>query len=304
LHKRVVIAGGTGAVGRAVAGHFANLGHEVVILTRSPRASLTFEQKTWDGKTVDSGWAELLPDSILINLAGELVDRVPSQANVELLKDSRVTPTKTLVAAARAFGAPALWLQMSTLAIYGDAGDALLDESAPPGSGPRQMTEVAVAWEKTLAGAPAQRIAVLRTGIVLQPNTPALNRLTTMTKRFLGGTVGNGRQWVSWIHIDDFLNALSLIVENPQLSGIVHLTSPNPIRNRDMMAELRRDLHRPWMPPTPAVLVRLGARLVFRTDPQLGLTGRRALPVKLVGSGFVFAFENFDTALKDLLRKS
>ena len=299
---RVVIAGGTGSVGRAIAKHLANQGHEIVLLTRRVRAELGFDQIHWDGRTVDQAWAKELAGSVLINLAGELVDRVPTKRNIDLLERSRVEPTLALGEASRVYGAPSLWLQMSTLAIYGDGKDVVLDDDAPAADGPRQMAGVAKAWEAAVREASAGRIVILRTGIVLQKGTPALNRLVTITRAFLGGTVGSGQQWVSWIHIDDFLRAIDFIIDHPSISDVVHVSSPVPIRNRNMMNALRVALGRPWVPPIPRFAIQLGARWLFRPDGQLALTGRRGLPNRLLRDGFEFKFPTFEAALQDLLK--
>lgn len=299
--KRVVIAGGAGTLGKAVAAHFSMQGYPVTLLTRTRRDSIPFDQMEWDGKTVNSRWGHLLKDSVLINLAGELVDRVPTESNIDILERSRMQPTLALAQAAQKFGKPALWLQMSTLAIYGDAGDTILDEHSSTAAGPRQMAGVAKSWEACVTDELADRLVILRTAVVMQPNSPALNRLVTMTKWMLGGTVGSGNQWVSWIHISDFLRALDFVVSKPAITGVVHLSSPEPVTNREMMRSLRRELHRPWTPATPSWLIKIGAVLVFRTDPQLALTGRRALPSKLMASGFHFEHPNFASALSNLL---
>lgn len=298
---RVVVAGGSGALGLKIAANFESLGHEVFILTRKVRDSIAFQQVDWDGETVQDAWATLIPGSILVNLSGELVDRRPTPENIALLKSSRVLPTKALVNAAARFGSPTLWLQMSTLAIYGDAGDDQLDETSKPAHGPEQMAGVAQVWESALPEIEGCRTVFLRTGIVLDRGTPALNRLVTITKMFLGGSVASGRQWVSWIHIDDFIRALNFIVANARLAGIVHLTSPIPVRNKDLMATLRIVLRKPWSPPTPALAIRFGSRFVFKTDPLLALTGRRALPTKLTSAGFKFEQPEIHQALDHLL---
>ena len=298
---RLIIAGGAGALGQGVAKYFAAKGFDVTILTRNPRQTSAFKQLAWDGKTVSDTWAITLKGSILLNLAGELVDRVPTTENIDLLESSRVEPTLALVEASKHFGAPKLWLQMSTLAIYGDAGDQTLDESSPPADGPRQMAGVAKAWEQAVIGAHAERLVVLRTAVVLQKNTPALGRLVTMTKLFLGGQVASGKQWFSWIHFADFVKALDYVIETPSLEGVLHLSSPNPVTNAELMKLLRTQLKRPWTPPTPALFIRIGARLLFRTDPQLALTGRRALPKKLQANGFEFQYPELKLALKELL---
>ena len=297
---RVVVAGGSGALGQKIVANFEALGHEVFILTRKVRDSMPFEQIAWDGETVDAAWAKLIPGSILVNLSGELVDRRPTAENIALLKSSRVLPTKALVGAAREFGPPTLWLQMSTLAIYGDAGEVLLNESSLPADGPEQMAGVAKVWEVALPEIDGCRRVFLRTGIVLDRGTPALNRLVAITKMFLGGSVASGKQWVSWIHIDDFIRALNFIVSNANLTGAVHITSPNPVRNKELMATLRTVLRMPWSPPTPAFAIRLGSRFIFRTDPLLALTGRRAVPAELLSEGFEFMQPGLRPALEDL----
>lgn len=297
---RVVVAGGSGSLGQKIAANFESLGHDVLILTRKVRDSIPFEQIAWDGETVDAAWATLIPGSILVNLSGELVDRRPTAENIALLKSSRVLPTKALVLAATKYGSPSLWLQMSTLAIYGDAGDVQLDESSTPAEGPEQIAGVAKVWEAALPEIDGCRTVFLRTGIVLDRETPALNRLVTITKMFLGGSVASGKQWVSWIHIEDFIRALNFIVTNANLNGAVHITSPNPVRNKELMATLRTVLQMPWSPPTPEFAIRLGSKFIFRTDPLLALTGRRALPAKLVSEGFEFMQPELRQALDDL----
>lgn len=297
---KLVIAGGAGSLGRRVADDVGGRGHEVVILTRSPRPDIEHRQVTWDGRTVGA-WAGELQGSVLFNLAGELVDRRPTQRNIELLRRSRVEPTSALVqAASRLPSSPTLWLQMSTLAIYGDAGEALIDERHPPADGPPQMAGVARAWEQAVETAHCDRLVVLRTGIVLDRDTPAFDRLTTLTRRGLGGRISTGDQWISWLHIDDFLRAVRLVIEQPAIDGVVHVTSPNPVRNRDMMASLRSALGWPWSPPTPKPLVHVGAWLMH-TDPALALAGRRCVPRRLGEAGFSFDHPRFPEAIAELL---
>lgn len=293
------MAGGSGALGRRLCADLAAAGHEVVVLTRRPRPG-PHRQVGWDGRTLGP-WGEELAGSAVVNLAGELVDRRPTAANIELLTTSRVEPTQALVEASRTLGSPVpVWVQASTLAIYGDAGDVVLDESAPPAAGPPQMAGVARAWEAAVEGANAGRLVVLRTGIVLDNDTPALDRLWSLARWGLGGRVGPGTQWVSWTHVDDWLAIVRTILEpESPLSGVLHATGPEPARNADLMAALRFSLGRPAAPPTPAALVRIGAMLL-RTDPALALTGRRAVPARLLENGFRFAHPELDEALADL----
>jgi uncharacterized protein (TIGR01777 family) len=297
---KAVVAGGSGALGRRLCDALADDGHDVVVLTRRDDSGSRHRHVVWDGRTVGP-WAAELRDAVVINLAGELVDRRPTPKNITLLTRSRVEPTRALVQASQASAyAVRLWLQMSTLAIYGDAGEAVLDESAAPAEGPPQMAGVAHAWEHAVLGANAQRLVILRTGIVLDRDTPALDRLTGLARWGFGGRVGRGDQWVSWLHIDDWLAIVRACLASDALEGVVHATSPEPVRNRELMASLRHALRRPAAPPTPAVAVRVGA-LLLRTDPALALTGRRAVPAVLERSGFAFQHPTLDGALTELL---
>jgi uncharacterized protein (TIGR01777 family) len=298
---KVVVAGGSGALGRRLCDDLEAAGHDVVVLTRRVRPA-PFRQVEWDGRTVEAAWASELEGSAVVNLAGELVDRRPNPDNLELLTRSRVEPTRALVEASTGLAHPVrVWVQASTLAIYGDAGDEVLDESSPPGDGPPQMVGVATEWEAAVSGANTERLVTLRTGIVLDNDTPALDRLRSLATWGLGGRVGPGTQWVSWIHIDDWLAIVRecLVPSGAPISGVVHATTPHPVRNVDLMAALRRSAGRPVAPPTPAVLVRMGA-VVLRTDPALALTGRRAVPARLLSAGFDFRHPDLDEALADL----
>lgn len=295
---KVVVAGGSGSLGQSISRDLLEHGHEVVVLSRSPAAAGRWVR--WDGATVGA-WAHELAGAAVINLCGALVDRPPTPANIALLTRSRVEPTRTLARAVAEAGPPApVWVQMSTLAIYGDAGEAVLDETAPAADGPPQMAGVAKAWEQSASDVPARRRVILRTGIVLQRDTPAIRRLTGLVRWGLGGRVGDGRQWISWLHVTDLLAVVRRCLDDPQLDGIIHATSPEPVRNAELMATLRRALHRPPAPPTPAPLVHLGAR-VLRTDPALALTGRRCVPARLQQAGFQFAHPGLHAAITDLL---
>ena len=294
---KVVVAGGSGALGRRLCDRLADRGHEVVVLTRTPRPG-RHRQVAWDGRTVGD-WAAELDGAAVVNLAGELVDRRPTPANIELLTRSRVEPTRALVAAAREVP---VWVQMSTLAIYGDAGETELVEGSPPADGPPQMADVAKAWEAAVHGAPADRLVVLRTGIVLDRDSPAFDRLTGLTRWGLAGRIASGRQWISWLHVDDWLRIVEECLEG-DVGGIVHATGPRPVRNAELMATLRKVLRRPSSPPTPAWAVRLGA-VPLRTDPALALTGRRALPAVLLERGFAFEHPDLEETLRDLLHRS
>ena len=306
---KIVLAGGSGSLGRRIAADLGGRGHQVVILTRRVDPALALHQVPWDGRTVGD-WATELDgaDTALINLAGKLVDCRPTRSNIAALKDSRVLPTRALVEASRQLKTPlAHWIQASTTAIWSDAGETHCDETTPLPTGLPQMTGVAEPWEQAFRdfqGANTRHGVILRTAVVLDPDSPALTRLAGLTKYGLGGRVGTGRQWFSWIHLSDWLAIVRACLDlTPGVTippGVLVASSDHPVRNRDLMAALRRQLHRPPAPPTPAALVKLGA-VVLRTDPALGLTGRHATSKVLKGCGFEFSFPTVDAALADLL---
>lgn len=298
---KVVLPGGAGALGRRIAADLDSRGYDVVILSRSPQPSATpGRQVGWDGATVGP-WAAELAGAAVVNLAGAVVDRRPTPANIALLTRSRVVPTQALVTAAASLATPPrVWVQMSTLAIYGDGGEAVIDETAAVADGPPQMAGVARAWEAAAAPAAAARRVVLRTAVVFDRDTPALDRLAGLVRWGLGGRVGSGRQWVSWLHIADLLAVVRRCLDDPAMSGVIHATSPQPVRNAELMTALRRVLRRPPAPPTPAPLVRVGS-VLLRTDPALALLGRRCVPSRLRSAGFPFAHPDLLPALRDLL---
>lgn len=304
---RVVVAGGSGALGRRLTADLTARGHDVVVLTRSPDPGAPVREVAWDGRTVGP-WVRELADparTAVVNLAGKLVDVRPTARNVTALRDSRVAATRALVAASRQLSAPlARWVQASTTAIYSDAGEQRVTEDSPvPEPGLPQMTGVAVPWEAAVEAAHTERLTVLRTSLVLDRDVPVMDRMLLVTRFGLGGPIGGGRQWMSWIHVHDWLAVVRAALgldPDIDLTGTVIASAPQPVRNAEMMRELRRRLGRPWAPPTPVPLLRLGS-LVLRTDPALAATGRHATSRVLADAGFRFAFPTIEAALDDLL---
>ena len=303
----MVIAGGNGGLGRRIADDLAARGIDIAILTRTIDERSPHRQVHWDGRS-QGDWVAALDTgagTAVINLAGRLVDCRPTASNIAELRRSRVEPTRALVAAARGLRAPLThWIQASTTAIWSDAGETWCTEDTPVPEGLPQMTGVAAPWEAAAADAPCEHVVVLRTSIVLDSGSPVLQRLTRLVRFGLGGRVADGRQLVSWIHIDDWLAVvragLDLDPEVTLPSGVVVAATDNPVRNAELMATLRRQLHRPPAPPTPTPLLRLGA-VLLRSDAALGLTGRRARSTVLADAGFRFAHPDLEGALKDLL---
>ncbi|WP_238422098.1 epimerase [Gordonia sp. 'Campus'] len=304
----VILAGGSGALGTHLAHDLLSRGHHPIILTRRVDPSSPFEQVVWDGRT-QGDWVDVVTadrPTAVVNLAGKLVDCRPTTANIAALRDSRVDATRALVVASRMRRTPiSHWLQSSTTAIWSDAGEQWCTEATPvPEPGLPQMTGVAQPWEAAVDGANTEHLTVLRTSIVLDADAPAMRRLAGLTSAGLGGRIGDGRQWFSWIHVDDWLAIarMALGVDGPTMlpDGVLVAAAPNPVRNAELMAQLRKVLHRPPAPPTPGVLLKLGA-VALRTDPALGLTGRRARSDVLADAGFEFRFPDLDAALADLV---
>ncbi|AKU17400.1 epimerase [Luteipulveratus mongoliensis] len=304
---KVVIAGGSGTLGRALSADLTSRGHEVVVLTRSPRSDAPYREVGWDGRTVGA-WVAELEDAdrpvALVNLAGRLVDVRPTPANIADLRASRVESTQALVTASQQVPPLEHWVQASTTAIYSDAGEDRITESSPIPDGLPQMTGVARPWEQAVVDANSAHLVILRTSLVLERGSPVLDRLLLLTRLGAGGKVGTGRQWVSWIHIADWLAvvraALGLESDVTLPSGPVIVSSEHPVRNTELMATLRRATHRRIGLPSPPPLVRLGA-VALRTDPALGLTGRHCTSDVLRDLDWSYAYPTLDKALADLL---
>lgn len=301
--ERIVLAGGTGFLGRNLAATLDRRGYEVVILTRNPSSHEgPGRAVSWNGRTVESHWvAELEGARAIVNLAGKSVDCRRTGANHREILRSRVDSTRVLGEALRqVYRVPEVWVQAGSLAIYGNAGDRICDESGfIPDEYP---TDVCIAWEEALGEAvrPEMRWAMLRIGFVLGRDGGALPTLAGLARRGLGGKIGSGDQWISWIHIDDMMRLFVEAIENPAVHGIFNATGLQPVPNAEFMETLRNTLGVPLGIPAPAFLVRLAAPLID-TDPELALHGRRGLPVRIHGLGFRFRFHQLSHALDDVL---
>ncbi len=301
---RVVLAGGSGFLGTALARALAEEGHEVVVLTRNPPAwGGPGRALRWDGRRVDESWASQLEGAAaLVNLTGKPVDCRQTKRNRREILRSRVDSCEALGAALRLVcRPPAVWVQAGSLAIYGNAGDRVCGESAfVPDEYP---SDVCVAWEEALGRAirPEMRWAVLRIGFVLGREGGALPILARLARLGFGGPIGSGRQWISWIHLEDMTRLFLETIRNPAIHGICNATGLQPVTNAEFMAALRRVVKAPGGLPVPARLVRLAAPLLD-TDPDLALNGRRGLPCRIHGLGFRFRHHELEDALAEPLR--
>ena len=301
----VVIAGGSGFIGQTLASALERRGYRVIILTRSRnRFQGAGTAIQWDGKSLAGEWPGLLEGAAsLVNLAGKNVNCRYTPANRKEIDDSRVDSTRVIAQAiCQCTRPPGSWIQAGSLAIYGDAGDRLCDEQTPSGTG--FPVETCLKWEAAFREREMipTRQALFRIGFVLEGGRGALATLEDITRLYLGGRVGTGRQFISWIHHQDLNRMFLAAIEREDISGTYNATGPSPVNNDEFMQELRRALGRPWAPPTPSWAVHLGAFLM-RTEACLALTGRRCLPARLQRVGFSFRFPDLRPALSQIYRK-
>jgi hypothetical protein len=315
---RIVLPGGSGQVGQALARHFQECGHHVTVLTRGPYTA-PWHTVHWDGR--DQGpWIETLEGAdVCINLAGRSVNCRYTAENRAEIYNSRIQTTRLLndVIAWMA-DPPRLWLNASTATIYRHALDREMDEATGELggnefiSGRRRAPEtwnfsvrVARDWEAAFFETPAPRTrkVALRSAITLSP-TPgnAFQILSSLVRMSLGGRQGNGRQYVSWIHEDDFARAVDFLIEHEELDGPVNIAAPHPLPNREFMEALRDAWEMPNGFPAPSLLIELGA-FFLRTESELVLKSRRVVPGRLLDAGFEFAFPDWPDAADDLVRQ-
>ncbi|MGK0185177.1 MAG: hypothetical protein ACI9R3_000952 [Verrucomicrobiales bacterium] len=302
--KRIIIAGGSGFLGRALATELVTRGYDPVILTRSPNTcngSSSGRALFWDGTTIAKEWiTEIEGAHAIVNLTGKNVNCRPTVKNKNTILASRIDSVRVLGEAVRAVrNPPPIWIQASSLAIYGDAKERICDESAAVDD--QWPACVCTAWEEELERAvlPDARVCVLRIGFVLGNNGGALPFLANLVKFGLGGRIGKGNQWISWLHINDMTAIFVEAIENANYTGIFNTTNESAVTNAEMMKTLRRVLSRPCSPPAPAFAVKIGAPIVG-SDPVLALTGRRCISRKL--GNFDFKYPALEPALRDLLK--
>ncbi|HZE70103.1 MAG TPA: TIGR01777 family oxidoreductase [Pyrinomonadaceae bacterium] len=288
--KHCVLAGGSGFLGTALAAELVRNGYEVVVLTRSPRNnSERIRYMKWDGKALGAWVTALEGAEAVINLTGRSVICRYTPENKNEIVSSRVDSVRAIGDAIETCKRPPVsWVQCGSLAIYGDAGEIICDETAPAGDGFSAKT--CIEWEKAfdITDAPSTRKVLLRIGFTLGRNEGALRTLARLTRYYLGGTVGNGRQYISWISMQDLNRMFQWAIERSDIEGKFNATSPGPVRNAEFMRELRRSLGRPWSPPVPIWAVRLGSA-VLGIEPELALTGRRCIPRRFQEKHFEFS---------------
>jgi hypothetical protein len=301
---QIFITGGTGFIGRNLARRLAEKGHTILVLTRSkkgreePDARITHIQ----GESTKPGpWQEYIKDcDIIINLAGATIFSKWNKKQKKLILESRVKTTQNIVRALRIGSEKKVTLiSASAIGYYGFHKDEKLDEKAGPGED--FLATVTRAWETEAPKAQEKgvRVVLSRFGIMLGEKGGALSLMSRFFKLFLGGPLGNGRQWFSWVHIRDLVEIVVFLIEHPEISGPVNACSPHPLRNKDLAKALGKALHRPSFLRAPAFAV----RLLLGEFGNVVLKGQRVLPRRLLQLGFVFQFPEIQGALADILRK-
>lgn len=300
----MLIAGGSGFLGTNLARALRGRGDGVLVLTRgAAREADGVRFMTWDGRTVGP-WAEELPRvDAVVNIAGRTVDCVKTPDHVDEILRSRVESTRVLgEACARTGATPRVWVQMSTAHIYGDPPIGVtIDEDSAFGHG--LAPDVGRAWEAAFEDAKPDdtRGVILRTSFVLGRDGGALKRLMTLARFGLGGTVGSGDQGISWIHERDMDRLFLRAIDDESMSGASIATAPNPVSNREFLRALRGAMKMPIGLPALAWMVRIGAPLIMRTDPELALYGRYCVSKRLESEGFEFEHPEIGPALRSLV---
>ncbi len=302
---RIIIFGGTGFIGLNLARSLAESGCEVVLAARHPpqeQGPWTFAG--WDARTVGE-WAGHLDGAAgIVNLAGRTVDCIKTADHCDEILRSRVESTLAIGKALKKIRQPpSVWVQMSTAHIYGDPPKLMCDEDSEFGYGLAPF--VAKAWEEAYARSvlPSMRQVILRTSFVLGRKSGALRRLAPLARWGLGGTVGHGRQGLSWIHELDMTRLIVRGIADESMQGVYIITAPNPVSNKVFMRELRRACGMPIGLPAATWMVRLAATLLLRTDPDLALQGRYCVSRRLEEEGFEFRFTDIGEAFRDLYRR-
>jgi uncharacterized protein (TIGR01777 family) len=290
----ILITGGTGLIGTRLCQQLHQLGHELTVLSRKPETVPTFCKAI---RSLDE-WQSTQHFDAVINLAGEsIVDKAWTEARKKVLWESRVGLTQSLVRCIEAADEkPRVFISGSAIGYYGNTGDKTLDEGAHVGKdfGAQLCDE----WEKA-ALASSVRVCILRTGLVLAPSGGFLKKMLPAFKLGVGGSMGSGQQWMSWIHIDDYVAVLIELLTNPNAQGAYNMTAPQPLTNQSFTEHLAKALNRRVFFSTPAWVLQL--LLGERADLLLG--GQRVFPVRVTDLGYTFKYHDLDDTLQALFNQ-
>jgi uncharacterized protein len=310
---KIVIAGGTGQVGTILSRAFHADKHQVIVLSRKP-FNAPWRTVAWDAQTLGAWGEEIENSDVVINLAGRSVNCRYNEKNRQEIIESRVKSTRIVgEAIAQASTPPPVWLQMSTATIYAHRYDAPNDEHTGVLGGDepdapdtwRFSINVAKEWERAVDEAPVPhtRKVKMRSAVVMSPDAGGIfDTLLTLVRRGLGGSSGDGRQYVSWIHYQDFVRAVYWLIEHQDMKEAVNLAAPHPLPNAEFMKDLREAWGIRLGLPATKLMLEIGA-VFMKTETELILKSRRVIPQKLLDAGFKFHFEIWQDAARDLCRE-
>ncbi len=303
--KKLIIAGGSGFIGKNISQHFKDKGYSVIVFTRgSSKIRNEVQYVCWDAKTLGSWTTELEGADLVINLTGKSVDCRYTEINKKEILNSRVDSTKIIGEAIQKCKIPPkLWINSSTATIYRYSLDKAMTEENGEFGNDFSMN-VAKAWEDAFFSAPtpSTRKVALRISLVLGKNEGVLPVLKRLTKIGLGGKHGNGKQKFAWIHIADLIRIIDFIEKNNDQEGPINCTAPETIDNRCFMRTLRNAVHATFGIPTPKWMLVIGT-FVLRTESELILKSRFVQPKRLLDAGFIFKFDNVEIALHNLIHE-
>lgn len=298
---KIIIAGGTGFLGQALKKHFEQKGHTVLILTRKARQA---DEVYWDAQH-PGPWQQCLEQAdVLINMCGRSVDCRYTEANRDAIYRSRIDSTLLLQQAIEGCThPPKVWLNASSATIYVHAETQEMSESSGI-IGDDFSMNICKSWEAAFfrEGIQPIRKIALRSSIVLGREGGALPRFRQISRLGLGGVQGNGRQMMSWIHIEDFCRAVDFMIQTEAIEGAVNITAPEPVSNMRFMSLMRKKLHRPFGLPAPVLLLEMAA-LILGTETELMLKSRNVVPERLMEYGFFFKYPKITQALEQLLKR-
>ncbi|MFK7949956.1 MAG: TIGR01777 family oxidoreductase [Saprospiraceae bacterium] len=298
--QKIIIPGGSGFLGQHLANYFSNKGFEIIILSRSTKPSKgNIYYAKWDGKTMGDWTSHFENAFAIINMTGRSVDCRYTATNKTEILNSRVDSTKIIgEAIEKTKNPPKIWLNSSTGTIYRYSEDKEMTEKEGE-IGEGFSVDVAKAWEKTFQEVknPNVRKVIMRTSIVIGKNGGAMQPLVQLTKFGLGGSQGTGKQFISWLQVQDFCRITEYLIDNQNAEGIYNVVSPKPIRNKTFMKILRNVLHVPIGLPAMKWMIEIGA-FFMRTESELVLKSRRLVPERLLSEGFEFKYVDIEEALK------
>ncbi len=304
MAKRIILAGGTGTIGKILQEHFVRQGHDVVVLTRRPaiQEQPIARMVEWDGRSRGTWWRELEGADALINLAGRSVDCRYTPENRAAILNSRLESTHALGEAMLAIASPPpLWINLSSATVYRHAEDRPMNEDTGE-LGDDFSPQVVKAWENEFFRHARQgvRQVAVRCAIVFSGKGGAFPRYAQLVRWGLGGRHGSGRQFVSWVHEDDVARFFQWVTEEPRADGILNLAAPNPIPELELLSAMRARI-KPWIAlPAAEWMLRIGARIIG-TETELILKSRRVVPGRALRLGFTFKHPLLGGALDDLL---